>query len=544
MPRFGFSAVNAPSDGRVVLRSRATPLRDPHGAIDVVARFGHSPMPSILALDQGTTSSRAIIFGDDGSIRGVAQKEFAQHFPRSGWVEHDPMEIWSTQAATIGGAMAEAGVRPGDLAAIGITNQRETVVVWDRATGRPIHRAIVWQDRRTADACRAIKAAGHDAMVSERTGLLLDPYFSATKIRWILDNVDGARARAERGELAFGTIDTWLLHRLTDGTVHATDPSNASRTLLFNLHTGEWDDELCALFGVPRAMLPEIRPTSGIFGEVTSPLAIGGAPIAAMVGDQQGALAGQGCFAPGQAKCTYGTGCFLLVNTGGAPQVSRHRLLTTVGWRLGAAPLQYALEGSVFIGGAVVQWLRDGLGLIRASADVERLAASVDDSDGVYLVPAFAGLGAPHWDPTARGAIFGLTRGTTAAHLARAAVESIAFQVADLARAMSSETGVSATELHVDGGAAANDALLQFQADLLRVRVVRPKMLETTALGAAFLAGLAVGAFKSTDDAATLNPVDRIFEPELGDGEAAARLERWREAVERSKGWAIEGGDR
>jgi len=505
-------------------------------------------MTCILALDQGTTSSRAIVFGDDGTIRGSAQREFVQHFPRAGWVEHDPDEIWSTQSSTVDRALSEAGVGAGDLAAIGITNQRETVVIWDRASGRPIHRGIVWQDRRTSEACAELRRAGHEPLVTERTGLLLDPYFSATKIRWLLDHVDGARARAERGELAFGTVDSWLLHRLTGGAVHATDPSNASRTLLFNLHTGDWDDELCALFGVPRAMLPRIRPTSSVFGECrgdgwsaeSAASAVAGVPIAALVGDQQSALAGQGCFAAGDAKCTYGTGCFLLSNTGATPHISRHRLLTTVGWKLGDAPTQFAIEGSVFIGGAVVQWLRDKLGIIDSSNDVERLAESVPDSDGVYLVPAFAGLGAPHWDPHARGAVFGITRGTTAAHLARAAVESIAFQVADLARAMASELDTVATELRVDGGAAANDALLQFQADLLRIPVIRPRVIETTALGAAFLAGLAVDVWKNPSELGALNPQERTFEPRMAESEAKHRLARWREAVSRSRGWADE----
>ncbi|MHC4958273.1 MAG: glycerol kinase GlpK [Planctomycetota bacterium] len=479
----------------------------------------------VLALDQGTTSSRAIVFDENARIVAVAQREFEQHFPRPGWVEHDANEIWATQAAVVDEALAKAG----DIAAVGITNQRETSVVWDRATGEPIHRAIVWQDRRTAGRCDELRAAGHEDLVRARTGLTLDAYFSGTKVAWILDHVDGARARAEAGELAFGTIDSWLAYKLCG--LHVTDASNASRTMLFDIHGQRWDEELCALLGVPMAMLPEVRDSSEVYGEVRE-TAAAGAPLAGILGDQQAAAAGQLAFTPGSAKNTYGTGCFLLLNTGPDAPLSDSGLLTTVAWRRGGETT-YALEGSVFIGGAVVQWLRDGLGIIGKSSDVERLARTVEDTGDVFLVPAFAGLGAPHWDPYARGALVGLTRGTTAAHIAHAALQSIGFQVADLVDAMPAEL----TELRVDGGAAANDLLLQFQADLLRVPIERPAVLETTALGVAYFAGLATGVWKSTDEIALHREVDRTFLPAMDESEAKRLRARWSEAVTRARGW-------
>jgi glycerol kinase len=493
-------------------------------------------MAYLLALDQGTTSSRAIVFDENGAIVSLAQKEFTQIFPQPGWVEHSPMEIWSSQVAVAAEAIAAAQATGGRVAAIGITNQRETTLVWDRATGEPIHNAIVWQDRRTAPLCDRLKADGLEETLRSKTGLVIDPYFSGTKLAWILENVPGARERAVRGELAFGTVDTWLIWNLTAGRVHATDPSNASRTMLFNIHTGAWDDEMLAVLGVPRSMLPEVRPSSGRFGEVTHPLGLDGVPIAGVAGDQQAALFGQACFEPGLAKNTYGTGCFLLQQTGRSPVASRNRLVTTVAWNAGQG-LEYALEGSVFIGGAVVQWLRDGLGLIRESAEVEALARSVPDSGGVFLVPAFAGLGAPYWDPYARGAMVGLTRGATAAHVARAALESIAYQVADLLGAMRDDSSLEVRELRADGGASRNDLLLQFQADLLQVPVARAWQAETTALGAAFLAGLAVGLFPDRHALATQWRAARRFEPAMPASEAAERLARWRRAVQRACAW-------
>ena len=447
------------------------------------------PARYILALDQGTTSSRAIVFDRRGRPRASAQREFPQHFPAPGWVEHDPRDLWESSRLTALGALAQADLTARDIAALGLTNQRETTLLWDRRTGRPLHRAIVWQDRRTAPLCTQLKRAGHEPRFRRKTGLLLDPYFSGTKLAWLLDHVPGARRRAGRGELAFGTVDTWLLWQLTGGKVHATDASNASRTLLLNLRTGDWDAELLKLLRIPREVLPEVRASSGGFGEVTSVPALRGVPITGIAGDQQAALFGQACFRPGMAKNTYGTGCFLLLHTGDRPVASQHHLLTTVAWRIGGRT-EYALEGSVFIGGAVVQWLRDGLKLIARSADVEKLAATVRDNGGVYLVPAFAGLGAPHWDAGARGLITGLTRGSTAGHLARAALESIAYQSADLIHAMEADAGRRLRELRVDGGAVVNDALMQFQSDLLNVDVVRPVVAETTALGAAYAAGL------------------------------------------------------
>lgn len=496
-------------------------------------------MAFLLALDQGTTSSRAIVFSDSGEIAAVAQSEFRQHYPQPGWVEHDAEEIWTSQRDVACEALANAQLKTNDIRAIGITNQRETVVVWDRATGRPIHRAIVWQDRRTASICDRLRADGCEAMVHAKTGLLLDPYFSGTKIAWILDHVDGARAAADAGKLACGTVDSWLIYRLTGGNVHVTDASNASRTLLMNIHTGDWDDELLAALNVPRTILPEVRSSSEMYGDVVTVDELKGRPIAGIAGDQQAALFGQACFSAGMAKNTYGTGCFMLMHTGAQAVESQNRLLTTIAWNLGGQP-EYALEGSVFVGGAVVSWLRDGLGIIKSSAEVEALARSVPDSGGVFVVPAFTGLGAPHWDPYARGAIVGITRGTTAGHIARAAVESVAFQVADLADAMRSDASGSLTELRVDGGASVNDGLLQWQADMMQLPVVRPKITETTALGAAYLAGLAVGVWKGRDKIAGHWQVDRRFEPKMPASDAAAIRARWNDAVGRSRGWAKE----
>jgi glycerol kinase len=493
-------------------------------------------MSFILALDQGTTSSRAIVFDHDGAIRSMAQKELTQSFPRAGWVEHDPQEIWASQIGVAAEALGRAEVSSRDLAAIGITNQRETTIIWDRATGDPIHPAIVWQDRRTADDCERLKADGAGEPVQERTGLLIDAYFSATKIRCILDNVPGARTRADAGKLAFGTVDTWLLWKLSGHACHVTDVSNASRTMLFNIHTLAWDDQLLRIFGVPRSLLPEVRSSSEVYGHVSATPGIERVPIAGIAGDQQAALFGQMCRQPGMSKNTYGTGCFLLQNVGTSPARSRQRLVTTVAWKIGDRT-EYALEGSVFIGGAVVQWLRDGLRLIRTAADIEPLAASVADNGGVYFVPAFAGLGAPHWDPYARGTIVGITRGTTAGHLARAALESIAYQVADLLDAMRLDAGVPLAELRVDGGAATNDALMQFQADLLGAPVVRPDVTETTALGAAYLAGLAVGYWKSAEEISGQWKVNRRFDPALSRSAAALLRQRWTAAVGRSRHW-------
>jgi len=490
----------------------------------------------ILALDQGTTSSRAIVFDATGAVRAVAQKEFTQHFPRPGWVEHDAEEIWATQVAVAGEAIARAGLAAGDIAAIGITNQRETTVVWDRATGKPVCNAIVWQDRRTAAACDALKARGLEPRIAAKTGLVLDAYFSGTKLAWILDNVAGARAAAEAGRLAFGTVDSWLVWKLSGGAAHVTDVSNASRTLLYDIVEDRWDPELLELFRIPPGLLPAVHPSSGVLARTAGSLFAARIPIAGIAGDQQAALFGQRCVAPGMVKNTYGTGCFMLMHTGGKPVPSRARLLTTAACRLGPAR-EYALEGSVFIAGAVVQWLRDGLGIIRASADVEPLAAGVPDNGGVYFVPAFAGLGSPHWDPYARGTLVGLTRGSKAGHVARAALESIAYQTADVLAAMESDSGIRLKELRVDGGAARNDALMQFQADVLGTRVVRPRIQETTALGAAYLAGLGVGYWKSADELSAQWQAERVFEPQMERGRAQELLATWRKAVERSKDW-------
>ena len=494
-------------------------------------------MSVILALDQGTTSSRAIVFDAAGAILAVAQKEFTQVFSQPGWVEHDPEEIWATQIAVAHEALARARIHAREVAAIGVTNQRETTVVWDRASGRALCNAIVWQDRRTAAACDALKADGLEARVAAKTGLVLDAYFSGTKLGWILDNVPGARARAEAGELAFGTIDSWLIWKLSAGAAHVTDVSNASRTLLFDIHSGSWDDELLAIFGIPERVLPVVCASSGVVAETATGLFAARIPIAGIAGDQQAALFGQRCVTPGTVKNTYGTGCFMLMHTGERPVPSRNKLLTTAACQSGSRP-EYALEGSVFIAGAVVQWLRDGLGIIKSSADIERLAASVADNGGVYLVPAFAGTGSPHWDPYARGAILGLTRGSVAAHIGRAALESIAYQTADVLHAMEADSGIELAEMRVDGGAAKNDMLMQFQADLLGVPVVRPRITETTALGAAYLAGLAIGFWKDGEEIGAQWQAERSFEPGMSRDRVGSLLAGWRKAVERSKNWA------
>ncbi len=493
-------------------------------------------MSFVLALDQGTTSSRAIVFDENGRLVASAQQEFPQLFPQPGWVEHQPQDIWQSQLATARLAIEKAGIQPSQLAAIGITNQRETTVLWDRKTGEPLANAIVWQDRRTADLCKQLADAGHEPQVRARTGLLLDSYFSGPKLAWLLDHIPGSRQRAEAGELAFGTIDSWLIWNLTGGRLHITDPSNAARTLMFNIHSQQWDDEMLALFNIPRSVLPTIVASSGCHGK-TEPSVLGAAiEIGGIAGDQQSALFGQACHRPGMAKNTYGTGCFMLLQTGDTAMPSEHGLLTTVAASGDGRP-RYALEGSVFVGGAVVQWLRDGLGLVPNSSAVEPLAASVPDSGGVYFVPAFTGLGAPHWDPHACGGMLGLSRGTTQAHIARAALEGIAFQSADLLEAMQADAGQPLAELRADGGAAANNLLLQFQADLLGVPVVRPKVLETTALGAALLAGLAVGVYASVEALASQWQMDRVFEPGISRDEAAARRSKWRSAVARVQNW-------
>jgi glycerol kinase len=493
-------------------------------------------MGYILALDQGTTSSRAILFDEDGAIAAVAQHEFEQFYPQPGWVEHDPTEILTSQMSCAVEALGKAGARPRDVAAIGITNQRETTIVWERATGKPIYPAIVWQDRRTAPLCSALEKSGAGEEVSSKTGLVLDPYFSATKVRWILDHVDGARERAERGELAFGTVDSWLIWHLTSGQRHVTDMTNESLTLLFNIVKGEWDKELLKIFGIPESMLPEVVWSSERVGEVTTSLGLAGVEIAGIAGDQQAALFGQLCWQAGEAKNTYGTGCFLLQNIGTEFVRSKHRLITTLA-ASAAKRLEYALEGSIFIGGAVVQWLRDNLKLIGSSAEVEALAASVPDSGGVVFVPAFVGLGAPHWDPHASGTLIGLGRGTKPGHIARAALEAIAFQVADVLDAVHCETGTPLAALRVDGGAAVNDLLMQFQADVLGVPVVRPRVTETTALGAAYLAGLATGFWAGPGELKAKREGDKRFEPRMEEQERKQRRGRWEKAVERAKSW-------
>ena len=492
----------------------------------------------VMALDQGTTSSRAIVFDRGGHIRSIAQHETTQHFPRPGWVEQDARELWATQIEAAEGALRAAAIDGSRIAAVGIANQRETTLVWDRRTGEPIANAIVWQDRRTAGACEDLRRAGVERLVSARTGLRPDPYFSATKIAWLLDHVGGARERAEAGELAFGTVDSWLAFRLTGGRLHVTDPTNASRTLLYDIHARAWDDELLDLFRVPRALLPEVRRSSEVYGEIDAP-ALRGVPLAGIGGDQQAALLGQLCTGRGSVKTTYGTGCFALLHTGAAPQPSERGLLTTTACSTDGEP-RYALEGSVFTGGAVVRWLRDGLGLIRTAEDVEPLAASVPDTGGVFLVPAFTGLGAPHWDPHARGAIVGLTLGTGAGHVARAALEGIAFQVADLLDELAADAGAAPAEMRVDGGAARNDLLMQFQADVTGLPVVRPAVTESTALGAACLAGLAVGYWQGVEELAAHWRAGRRFEPALPEDRVAGLRAAWARAVERARGWAAD----
>jgi glycerol kinase len=489
-------------------------------------------MKYILAFDQGTTSSRAIVFDHAGTICSVAQKEFKQYFPQPGWVEHDAAEIWATQAGVAAEAMTKAGLNAKDVAAIGITNQRETTVVWNRETGEPVGHAIVWQDRRTAGFCDQMKRDGLEGTIQEKTGLVIDAYFSGSKLRWILDNVHGARADAEKGKLAFGTVDSWLIWKMTAGKVHVTDPSNASRTMLYNIRTGEWDEELLKILNVPRSVLPTVKKSSEVYGNSEN----FDIPIAGIGGDQQAALFGQACHKPGMVKNTYGTGCFMLMNTGTEAVPSKNNLLTTVAWKVGDK-LEYALEGSIFIAGAVVQWLRDGLGIIKSSADVEQLASSVPDNGGVYLVPAFAGLGAPHWDQYARGSISGLTRGSTSAHIARAALEGIAFQVADVLSSMEADSKIKLKELRVDGGACANNLLMQFQADLLDVPVVRPAVQETTALGAAYLAGLAVGYWRNEAEIAKQWKADRTFEPAMKAEKREMLRSTWNKALERAKTW-------
>ncbi len=490
----------------------------------------------ILAIDQGTTSSRAIVFNRSGKMAGIAQKEFRQIFPKPGWVEHDPEEIWTSQLQVLYEALADAGIGAGELAAIGITNQRETAVVWDRQTGEPLCNAIVWQDRRTAGSCDELKAEGFEDMIRDKTGLVIDAYFSATKWKWILDNIPGAREKAMAGELAFGTIDSWLIWNLSDGKIHVTDVTNASRTMLFNIHTLSWDPELLDLFGVPESVLPEVKSSSEVYGETADGILSEPVPIAGIAGDQQAATFGQMCLSPGSVKSTYGTGCFILCNTGQIPVLSRNNLVTTVAWQLDGRTT-YALEGSIFIGGAVIQWLRDGLGLIKESAEVEQLAETVSDNGGVFFVPAFTGLGAPHWDQYARGMIAGLTRGVTAGHIARAALESIAFQVYDVIQAMEDDAGISIKELKVDGGAVVNNMLMQFQADLIGIPVTRPETIETTALGAAYLAGLAVGYWTSVEEISEQWNVDHTFIKNISTDAQKTLLKGWQKAVSHAKDW-------
>jgi glycerol kinase len=490
----------------------------------------------ILALDQGTTSSRAIVFDHNGLPVTSAQKEFTQFYPKPGWVEHDPDEIWSTQAGVALEAITKAGIESVNIAAIGITNQRETTVVWNRKTGKPVYNAIVWQDRRTADFCDKLKSGRHSSKILEKTGLIIDAYFSATKVRWILDNVKDARRLAEDGQLAFGTIDSWLVWNLTRGQLHLTDVSNASRTMLFNIHTLKWDEELLRIFNIPSSMLPEVRSSSEIYGKTEGQFATS-IPVAGIAGDQQAALFGQMCIEPGMVKNTYGTGCFMMMNIGSKPIESKSKLLTTIAWRIGN-DTQYALEGSIFIAGAVVQWLRDGLGIIKSSVDIEKLAAKVKDSEGVYFVPAFAGLGAPHWNQHARGMLVGITRGTTSAHIARAALDSIAYQTLEVLLAMQNDSGIDIRELRVDGGATVNNQLMQFQSDLLQAKVVRPKITETTALGAAYLAGLAVNYWSNIGEIRQQWQIDRIFSPQIGENETHSLIKGWHRAVNAAKVWA------
>lgn len=494
----------------------------------------------ILALDQGTTSSRAVLFNRRGQAVAAAQKEFAQYYPRPGWVEHDPREIWSTQAGVAAEAITQAGVARAQIRAIGITNQRETTIVWDRESGLPIYNAIVWQDRRTADVCEALSAAGHAASIQQKTGLLVDAYFSATKIGWILKHVEGAREKARAGRLAFGTVDSWLIWNITGGRAHLTDVTNASRTMLFNIHTLEWDQHLLDLMEIPRAMLPRVCDSSGIHANTGPAVFPAGVAIAGIAGDQQAALFGQMCTRPGMVKATYGTGGFVVMNTGARPIVSKHKLLTTLAWKIGSE-VHYALEGSIFIAGALVQWLRDALGLFPASSEIETLARSVPDSAGVYFVPAFAGLGAPHWNPRARGAMFGATRGTSAAHLARAALEAIAYQTLDVIRVMELDAELKVVQLRVDGGASANDLLMQMQSDLLQLNVVRPRIVETTAFGAACLAGLASGFWGDREDIERQWQLDRAFAPERAAADVVHAIAGWHRAVRAAVAWADDG---
>ncbi|HNX66456.1 MAG TPA: glycerol kinase GlpK [Bacteroidales bacterium] len=493
----------------------------------------------ILSLDQGTTSSRAILFDRNGQIAGIAQREFTQIYPKRGWVEHDPMTIWSVQMAMVTEVMTACGVLASSIAGIGITNQRETTVIWNRHTGKPVYNAIVWQDRRTAPLCDKLKEEGLDKMIREKTGLIVDSYFSATKAKWILDHVAGARASAERGDLCFGTVDTWLLWKLTDGKVHATDITNASRTMLFNIHTCTWDQELLDLFGIPLAMMPEVKSCSEVFGHTGKRGTGMSLPVSGVAGDQQAALFGQMCISPGMVKNTYGTGCFMLLNTGDRAITSANNLLTTVAWQLGKK-VTYGLEGSVFIAGAVIQWLRDGLHMIDSSADSEKVAAMVKDNGGIYFVPALSGLGAPYWDPYARGMIIGITRDTNQGHIVRAALESIALQVNDVVKAMSSDMGHELSELRVDGGASANDILLQFQSDILGIPVIRPAVLETTALGAAYFAGLATGFWSSVEEIQGQWESNSLFSPVMDRATSRTIISKWHEAVNRASAWATE----
>ena len=501
------------------------------------------PASFVLALDQGTSSTRSIVFDVHGDIKGVAQTEFEQHFPRPGWVEHDAEEIWRTQHSTALQAIEGAGITPADITCIGITNQRETVVLWDRSTGAPLHHALVWQDRRTSELTERLKTEGYEELVRSKTGLLLDPYFSGSKLKWLLDSIPGARERAARGELAAGTIDCWLLWKLTEGAVHATDVSNASRTLLWNIHDQSWDEELLSLFDVPREILPAVVPSSGHLG--VSPASVLGSdiPVTGIAGDQQAALFGQQCIRDGMVKNTYGTGCFMLMNTGDKPRESTSRLLTTVAWQLEGQPVEYALEGSVFIAGAAIQWLRDGLKIIDSAPEINDLASQVEDTGDVYVVPAFAGLGAPYWDPSARGAILGLTRGSSDAHIALATLRSLAYRTNDILQCMRADSGLPIAELRVDGGACASNLLLQFQSDILDVTVQRPKLVETTALGAAYLAGLAAGVWNDVKDLETHREVDRVFEPDMKNSDRVRLLKGWTKAVDRARDWAMEDSE-
>ncbi len=490
----------------------------------------------ILSFDQGTTSSRAIIFDKKGAVKAVAQKEFTQIFPKPGWVEHDANEIWYTQLGVATEVILKAGLTIHDIAAIGITNQRETTVVWDKQTHQPIHNAIVWQDRRTAEYCNTLKEQGHSKNIQERTGLVIDAYFSATKLKWILDNVQGARQKAEKGDLCFGTVDSWLLFKLTNGKAHATDVTNASRTMLYNIHSLQWDEEMLKLFDIPAAMLPEVKSSSEIYGQTEEILTASRVPVSGIAGDQQAALFGQMCIKPGMVKNTYGTGCFMLMNTGDKPVLSKSNLLTTIAWKINNATT-YALEGGVFIGGAVVQWLRDGLGIIKTSAEVEKLATSVDDNGGVYFVPAFAGLGAPYWNQFARGTMLGITRGTTTAHIARASIESIALQTMDVLHAMNEDAALPIKELRVDGGATANNLLMQYQSDVMNCTVIRPKITETTALGAAYLAGLAIGFWKDTNEIENYWEAEKTFTPIMEEGKRQKEIDQWKKAIKAAQVW-------